>query len=109
MKVGPFVYTITTATEAALKEVDAKGLMGHCDHVSLIISLREDLALGAMQEVLVHEILHACYNAVGQPLNTMGKDMDPDDIDEFAVTTLSPILLQVLRANPTLLVYLGVL
>jgi len=111
VKVGPFVYSIALKPHDEMQKIEGseRQLMGHCDHLRLAIMLRNDMAPGAIAEVLLHEILHACYNAAGSPIeaaNTTG--MDNCDIEELAVTTVSPSLLQVLRANPSLLEYLRV-
>ena len=100
VKVGPFTYEVKLGGPEFAEDTR---LLGHCDHRKLEIALLPGLADDATVEVLLHEILHACFNAVGQPLEFVHKDAE-----EKAVVALAPILLQVLRANPAVLEYLGV-
>lgn len=46
----------------------------------------------------MHELLHCCFNAAGQPM--------PAGPEEDAVRALAPTLLAALRANPELVAYL---
>jgi hypothetical protein len=57
------------------------------------------MPLGKSQEMLLHEILHACT----YPALTAEKKKYTDE--EF-VETVAPLLLQVIKQNPQLLVYL---
>lgn len=101
VKVGPFDYSVVVGgkawDEARLKENDAD-LIGHHSPSTLTISMQPGLVAGAQREVMLHEVMHACFNAVGQPLK--------DDDEEDAVRALACGLLAVLRDNPPLVAYL---
>lgn len=57
-----------------------------------------------MKEVLLHEVLHACFYASG--ITIEGTLRVQDDIEEYTVARVSPVLLQTLRDNPQLSKYL---
>lgn len=105
VQIGPFRYTIHVGgdgwTRARLEELHPQ-LTGHASHVRLEIAITDGLAHDAFCEVLIHEILHGCYNVAGQPLDSMSSN----DHDENAVRTLAPSLLMVLRDNPDLVAFL---
>ena len=68
--------------------------LGTCNYDTGRLSLQTGMLLSKEQEVVLHEVLHAC----GYP-TLCGKD------EEF-VDTIAPSLLQVLRDNPSLVEYL---
>lgn len=101
VKVGPFTYQVKVGgrawDEARIRESDAS-LIGHHAADTLTIAMQPGLAVGAAREVLLHEVMHACFNAAGQPIS--------DDHEEDAVRTLAPTVLAALRDNPQLAAYL---
>lgn len=102
VKVGPFRYQLVVGGpdwDVARIREKTTDLVGHCAHKSLVISTHPELVHDALCEVLVHEVLHACSNAIGQPLDT--------DDEEKAVAGLAPVLLGVLRENPALVAFLA--
>lgn len=105
VKVGPFRYSVAVGgvewDQARLASNDPD-LVGHADHATLTIAMRPGLVPGAEREVLLHEILHACSNAAGQPLECMSHE----EAEENAVRVLAPPLLGVLRDNPAVIAYL---
>ncbi len=108
VKVGIFVYSVQVGGpdwKAAVKKKPSAGgrLAGHTDNLSLTISVRPGLAPGAEREVVVHELLHACVNVAGQPIESMRRKCG---LEENAVSVIAPTLLGVIRENPPLLRYL---
>lgn len=101
VKVGPFDYRIIIGgkdwDDARLRENDAD-LIGHHNPGTLTVSMAPGLVVGAQREVLLHELLHACFNAAGQPVS--------DGSEEDAVRTLAPTVLALLRDNPAVVTYL---
>lgn len=92
VKVGPHVYTVRRTTTAQSPD------LGNCSYDSLSIGVRQRLRKSKAQEVLLHEILHACTYP-----SFCAKDQATDE--EFVEAT-APTLLQVLRDNPELVEYL---
>lgn len=84
--VGPHTYKVQKV--ARLKQ------LGLCNYDSGRLSLKSGMEHSKEQEVLLHEVLHAC----GYPA-LCGKD------EEF-VDGVAPQLLQVLQQNPRLVEYL---
>lgn len=93
VKVGPHVYTILRKP-ASLMPND----LGHCSTNDLQICVRARLRKSKAREILLHECLHACTH----PTVVMGGKLD----DEEFVLAVSPVLLQVLQENPSLIDYL---
>jgi hypothetical protein len=92
VKVGPHVYSILRKSKAEMKD------HGLCDWDQVQIKIQERLRKSKAQEVLLHEVLHACcYPNMADVQNKT---------DEEFVDTVSPLLLQVLRDNPELVEYL---
>ena len=90
VKVGAHVYSIV---RGAFKD------HGGCDFNTLTITVRLRLRKSKAQEILLHEILHACtYPTMA---SVQGKT------DEEIVDAIAPTLLQVLRENPLLVEYLA--
>lgn len=101
LDVGPFRYAVVVGGPAYDRHRAEHGepdLMGRAQHHTLEVAIRPGLAAGAEREVLVHELLHCCFNAAGQPM--------PAGPEEDAVRALAPTLLAALRANPELVAYL---
>lgn len=60
---------------------------------------------GNLQEILVHEILHAIYHVTNLAHYTIPKD-GKAEIEEYTVAMLAGPLLTVLRGNPAVMRYL---
>jgi hypothetical protein len=100
---GYMDVTVRWLDDKAWKEAglaDNEG--GQFDGAGATISVR--LAEGQhdihLREILLHEVLHACYYVSGISVND-----DPrvvPDIEEFTVARVSPVLLEILRDNPAL-------
>ena len=100
IQVGPTCYRVTTDELDVLrreKELET-GLFGYGDHKALIFGISSEAALDVQKETLMHEVLHALFWLVGKPLTT--------DAEEDVVARLSPLLLDTLQRNPTLVSYL---
>lgn len=93
VKVGPHVYTIIRKPSATMG--DNHGL---CRANELQIEIRKNLRRSKAKEILLHEILHACT----YPVLIQGNKHD----DEEFITSVAPVLLQVLQDNPDLIEYL---
>ena len=80
-----FIYDVLTRKPDDMPTEDPDILLGHCDNVGLTISVRGGMAHGTEQEVLLHEILHAAYNAAGAPFDrARTKDMDGGEVEELS-------------------------
>lgn len=93
IKIGAHQYRILRKTKAELK-----GNLGECDFDNITISLRHHLRKNKLQEILLHEILHACTypHLVGHK----------SIADELFVESVAPVLTQVLQDNPGLISFL---
>ena len=72
--------------------------LGGCEANLLEITVKQRLKKSKAQEILTHEIMHACTHP-----SFIGVDKATD---EDFVTAVSPTWLQVLRDNPDLVAYL---
>lgn len=93
VRVGPHTYTILRQRKAVLGND-----IGKCHYDGLQICIRHGLPRSKAQEVLMHELLHACT----YPTLAEGTALS----DEQFVDGIAPTLLQVLRENPDLVAYL---
>ena len=95
VRVGPHVYSVLRKPGSGIPD---DGL-GYCDLNGLQILIRQRLRKSKAQEILTHEILHACtYPAL--------VDEDKRYSDEEFIESMSPVLLRVIQDNPDLLEYL---
>jgi hypothetical protein len=90
VKVGPHVYSVIRKSG-----INYNGI---CEFDTLQICVKKRLRKSKAQEILLHEILHACTHP---SLNG-----DKPYKDEEFVDGVTPTLLQVLQENPKLLEYL---
>ena len=95
IKVGPVTYT--TEVVDGLSDTNNIALWGRCDHDTLVLSVAKKVDLQFQKIVLLHEILHAVYHLSGLP--------DPVT-EEQMITSISPLLVLLMRDNPKLLEYL---
>jgi len=100
--VGPFVYTVSTDEIDVLRARDKRqtNLNGCCSTEELEIVVDGAKAAGYVREVVLHESLHALMSTAGL-YDELGSD-----VEEKVVNRLSPLLLDLLRRNPMLVVYL---
>lgn len=105
------------AAYAAMKDDDdhvARGevLAGFCVRsLAMTIYLRPDMPLAVEQETLLHEIMHAGFYVIGQPIAWMDtRPQDSDDremtVEEQIIQFTSPMMLRILRENPKVVEYL---
>jgi hypothetical protein len=80
----------------AAKATAANG-MGECDRFSLEIRIRTDLPLQQVQNTLLHEVLHACWDIA---------ELDRTPSEEAVVTLLSTTLLKVAQDNPKVIKFI---
>lgn len=95
IKVGPVTYVVDY--HDGLSGDDGKSLWGNCDHTALSVAINSKIAKDFERVVVVHELLHAIYHLSGIP---------ESEEEEKIVTSLSPLLLLLMRDNPKLLEYL---
>ena len=107
VKVGPFTYSIYW-TQAKWDEYSEyasetlKGAGGACFPALLSIVVNADnLAVTVQKNVLIHELLHACFD-----LTQYGESKLPKDFEEHTVRALTPALHQLLQDNPKLVEWL---
>ncbi|TXM68179.1 hypothetical protein [Methylobacterium sp. WL120] len=96
IKVGPFYYRTRWFDEL---ESFKTGNSGYCDDGALEIGLLDAMPPQRQAEVLLHEVLHACFNIA----DLRGGPM-PEE--EKIVTTLTFQMLGVYRDNPDLMAWL---
>jgi len=96
IKVGAHVYKIRLVAGLEEEGVKANGML---DSDACEILLLRSLTHTKMQEILLHETLHAIFYAIPNKSNILEEE-------EF-VTHASPHLLQVLQENPKLVEYLS--
>jgi hypothetical protein len=99
VQVGPHVYAVDTS-ENARAALRAERMRGECRSDQLLIHIDPDLPRTIVQETVLHEVLHAVIDTT-----VMGELFDHDQIEKI-VEGIAPLLLLVLRDNPTLGRYL---
>jgi hypothetical protein len=99
VKVGVHQYRVVLLPKGSpeITEADGSALHGKCDYDSCTIFMQRGLRRTKAQEVLHHEVNHACtYPSLCEKTLT----------DEEFVDGTSPVSLQVLQDNPALVEYL---
>lgn len=96
IKVGPLTYRVKLWKK---RPADNARNWGLCDRESCTILIHERLSRPRFREVLLHEVMHACYD-------TSGLTLKDDCPEEMVVNDLSFALLGVLRDNPDLVAFL---
>ena len=71
-------------------------LLGECDHETLEINVRADIAPGLRKETFLHELLHAIFGTIG--ISNMLARYNPH-LEEQIIERLSPILYATLKEN----------
>lgn len=90
VKVGPHVYSVVRKA--------GMDCNGYCDFGALVIAVRPRLRRSKAQEILLHEVMHACTHP---SLNGTKRYQDEDFVDG-----VTPTLLAVMQDNPELISYL---
>lgn len=88
VKVGSYVYRVTRPTKKEMPDD-----LGECANDTLELKVRSRQRKEKVQEVLLHETLHACHYNAGR------SDTDTVTLEQ-AVELLTHSLLQVLQENP---------
>lgn len=83
---------IVAGIDFEVNEVDGMSdrfnVLGQVDYVKGIIELDRSMCKTKKEQVLVHEVLHACFNEAGY-----------DEQDEDVINRVSIVLYQVLKQN----------
>jgi hypothetical protein len=87
---------------AALNNNIHESLVGLTDVQKTVIWVDDDMSLSQIQDTLLHELLHALFDACGLSVELEG------NIEERIVRVLAPALLSMLKDNPGLVKKLGV-
>jgi hypothetical protein len=106
IQVGYIPFTVEYLDDKAWEErglPDGDGGQTHGAKASIVVREPEGQHPIHAKEILLHEVLHACFYASGMTIE--GTLRIQDDIEEHVVSRMSPVLLQVLRANPELAAY----
>lgn len=82
-----------------------EGLLGRFHHPHQVIQLNPDQGPGRLKETLVHEILHGVVRHCGYN-DVISNGSGQPETEEQLVDRLAPVLLDLLRSNPALVVYL---
>jgi hypothetical protein len=97
IKVGPHVYSVVRKTEEEMPDA-----LGDTDFDANEIRIRKNMSKTKSQEILLHELLHACT----YPSVTGAYEGEEKFMAEEFVNAVAPVLLQVLKDNPKLVEYL---
>ncbi len=106
IRIGPYDFAVRgdMASVMTAREEGRDQRVGETDTRWLRITVDARLPAGQVRDTLLHEVLHACWYAVG------GFDERPDeserDREERYVARLSPVLLDTLRRNAGLAAFL---
>lgn len=97
VKVGPYRYRIEFTAEELENSSYAE-----CDLKKEVIRVRMTLSEGITRDTILHEIMHAVWDA----FSVMTKTDHLEDVEEHVIRHLSTGVLGVLRDNPRLVAYL---
>lgn len=104
--VGNHLYTILWASGDewdAARHPEAAAAVTEGDLNTITVRLKQGMAESVYQELLLHELTHAGWNATmltHAPLDAI------EDVEEFIVAAQTPVLLGILRDNPHIVKYL---
>ena len=106
VQVGPYRYTIVCDDTEHARAVRDHGydVYGATSHRQQRIVLTPDCAPDVQTVTLAHELMHAIMFASGADTVLAGYD---DGLEERLIQQTSPVLVQVLRDNPTLAAWLA--
>lgn len=94
IQIGPFSYRVVDLERTKIGE----GLLGEILYTELTIALETRTPYMRLAETLLHETLHGIWNLMGIPIS--------DDTKEHIIAALGPALLDTMRRNPDLMLYL---
>lgn len=80
--------------EMPTAEANERGIDGWFDYENGRIDVAESLTPSVKAEITLHELLHAAFYVAKTDMS--------EDVEEKVVSALAPVLLSVLRDNPTL-------
>jgi hypothetical protein len=92
------VSTVYTLSFDSRDWKDRGDRWGDCDHEKQLIHVEPDLAADMQRRVVLHEILHACF----QEFHDADRKLSPEEV----CRGLEAALLCVLRDNPALVTWL---
>ena len=105
VRIGVHNWRILRKTKEQMKdeESEAGHDMGLCVYENQEIHIQRGIRLSRQQEVLLHEIKHACMENLTFTDESL---KDAYKAEEAVVNFLSPVLLQVIQDNPELVTFL---
>lgn len=97
VKVGPLVYDVKFNSDY-VRKLGINGANGESDLENLVITIGEHLNPQVQKQIMVHEILHCCFQAANTSFQ-----VTKHSSEETIVSCLESPLLEVLKDNPQLL------
>ena len=98
--IGSHTYAVSVKPRAEMYDVDPEEqLLGLCRFTEIEIWLQRGMKRSKTQEILLHEVLHAC----GYPAMSGAEGQSEESI----VDAIAPMLLGVMQKNPSLVAYLS--
>lgn len=88
LRIGPYTYIVEIMP---ISKSAKRNINGECDTQNMKIQIFEELPPDRSAEVLLHEVLHACFHAA---------DLTDEDKEEKIITTMARQIAQVMRDNP---------
>lgn len=100
VQISAFTYIISADQEYLDKEGEERGekLVGLSEHEAQKITISE-AANDFMADTLLHEIIHQCIRVTGIEIKN-------EKMEEHLICVMTPVLLDTLRRNPTVVKYL---
>lgn len=108
IKVASHYYTVTwlTHSEWATRHDEPSDGCTLASKHEIHMRLHDGVGESHYQQVLLHEVLHAVFNASGLALMPEAYEGDDEVVEERIVLTTAPVLVMVLHDNPDLVRYL---
>lgn len=100
IEIGPRRYRVVCTPEKTRDHLLDKNIWGQIDHGASVITLDHLLAEDKRRSVLLHEVIHGCFNVAG------GLSEQDRAEEETIVHRLEDVFLDTLRRNPALIEYL---
>jgi hypothetical protein len=107
LRVGYLHFTVEYLSD---QEWEKRGLDGedggqtNGSACTIVIRDSEGMNEIHVKEILLHEVLHACFYSSGMTIEASFREQR--DIEEYVVGRCTPVLLQTFRDNPDLSLYL---
>lgn len=98
VKIGPFTFKISWKA----KDFELEDVMGECSASMRSIVVDPTYPLSAMQETLMHEIIHGCLGIFRLQFPTDSWE----NTDEFIASMLGVMIYGVLQDNPRIVEFL---